>query len=305
MNSFQDITDGKELIVRKRLAGFVEKLFRYLNYDFGHDVYKQIIYGETACRTPVEEKLKNSHDAYFFLLSHHQNPLSQELLGKFFYLLLGREVDRAMLTRLATLAFTVSDQPGLESAVFFHLQAYAETVELETDVRLLVSLMFFNYFLTKAAIPTVQILKSELPIYEKYRDSYLAGKETEIYGFLLDLVRNAKFQDRGYYENLRPLTVGMIIRQFKKDRKMLIENYGIKKVSLFGSFAKGHPRIDSDIDLLVTFSQDLTGEEKSANITFLSRYYFNIFHRYIDCLEVGEYLCDEFIKEYSKIKTIY
>ena len=34
------IAQNKELIVRKRIASFLEKLLRYFGYDFRHDLYK-------------------------------------------------------------------------------------------------------------------------------------------------------------------------------------------------------------------------------------------------------------------------
>ncbi len=35
-----------ELLVRKRITAFVEKVFRFLGYDFRHYLYKKIVYGE-------------------------------------------------------------------------------------------------------------------------------------------------------------------------------------------------------------------------------------------------------------------
>ena len=74
---------------------------------------------------------------------------------------------------------------------------------------------------------------------------------------------------------------------------------------LFGSFAKGVSRIDSDIDLLFTFNQDKTSIEKENTINFLKEYYFNKFKRFIDFSEISDYLSDEFIKKINVIKTIF
>ena len=90
----------------------------------------------------------------------------------------------------------------------------------------------------------------------------------------------------------------------KKDKEFL-QSKGIKSLFLFGSFAKGVSRIDSDIDLLFTFNQDKTREELENTITFLKEYYFNKFKRYIDFSEISDYLSDEFIKEINVIKTIF
>lgn len=51
-------TQNKELIVRKKVAAFIEKTFRFYGYDFGHDDYKQIIYAEAGCKTTLESTIK-------------------------------------------------------------------------------------------------------------------------------------------------------------------------------------------------------------------------------------------------------
>ena len=44
MEEFCHITIGDELIVRKKVARFIEKYFRFLGHDFRHDLFKQIVY---------------------------------------------------------------------------------------------------------------------------------------------------------------------------------------------------------------------------------------------------------------------
>ena len=84
-----------------------------------------------------------------------------------------------------------------------------------------------------------------------------------------------------------------------------MKKYGIKTLILFGSYAKGEARIDSDIDLLYTINDDKPTKEKEEIMSFLEEYYFNKFNRFIDFTEVSEYLTDEFIKEMSKIEIIF
>lgn len=48
-----------------------------------------------------------------------------------------------------------------------------------------------------------------------------------------------------------------ILSTLRSDLSYLRERYGVKKVALFGSFAKGHPRKGSDIDILVELKKPL------------------------------------------------
>lgn len=86
---------------------------------------------------------------------------------------------------------------------------------------------------------------------------------------------------------------------------MLFEKYGVKHMYVFGSCAKGEQRIDSDIDLLVNFSLDLTLEQREENAKSMFDYYTNLFRRFVDINEVGEYIPDRLIKETIKHKKIF
>ena len=47
------------------------------------------------------------------------------------------------------------------------------------------------------------------------------------------------------------LTKAEIIRRLKEEKPYLIRNFGVVDIGLFGSYAKGKVREDSDIDIIV------------------------------------------------------
>ena len=51
------------------------------------------------------------------------------------------------------------------------------------------------------------------------------------------------------------LTKDRIIELLKAERPRLAAEFGVSKIGLFGSYAHGIPRQDSDIDLLVEFKR--------------------------------------------------
>lgn len=121
----------------------------------------------------------------------------------------------------------------------------------------------------------------------------------------MKIIENCKYQDKTYYKNLREVTIEEIRNMFIEDKDYLINVLKVKSISIFGSFAKGINRIDSDIDLLISFSLYLLKEEKESNIVFIKNYYFKKFNRFIDITEVSEYLNDDFIKETPYVKKIF
>ena len=91
----------------------------------------------------------------------------------------------------------------------------------------------------------------------------------------------------------------------KDDEEFIKKNYSIKNLSVFGSFAKQINRIDSDIDLLISFSLDLTSNEKRELVGQIKSRYFNKFNRFIDISEISEYLDDEFVRKIPYVKKIF
>lgn len=305
MNEFIDLTSGCELRVRKRIANFLEKLMCFLGFKLNHDVFKKIVYSEDMAKSDIEVKIKSYYDAYNYLISNHKNPLTKEILSKFFFILYGKIADASMLLRLSTSFFKYLDMPPLESAIEFHLKAYSEMVEIEKNERLAVSLMFFNYMLLRHDIPTVQFLNKDFEAYKEAQNTYFEGNKKPMFEFVLELIKKAKFQKKEFYDKLTPLTLKEIYDEIKKDEYLLKNKYGVKSVFVFGSFAKGIERIDSDIDMFIAFSLDLTYEKKTKSIAYLSEHYFNVFHRFIDITEVSEYLNDEYIITMTNIKKIF
>lgn len=299
------IVNKKELVVRKRIASFIEKILRFCGYDFRHDLYKQIVYGEVSICTPLEETIKDLYDAYYYLLSNHKRPLDKVLLKKFFYLLNGKEPDEALLIRIVSKFFYLDALPPIEKAIEFHLYVYKELGESNNINGLIIPLMLFNYSLVKSGIPSLRFITPTLKKYIQYRQKYIDGDKSPLYGLILEQLREAKFQDKSYYGNLRVLSTQEIFNRIIKDKNMLQERFGIQHIYLFGSFAKDLQRIDSDIDLLVVFSQNLSYETKTKFIEELANYYFNIFNRFMDFGEISDFISDEIIKEITTYIKIY
>lgn len=53
------------------------------------------------------------------------------------------------------------------------------------------------------------------------------------------------------------LTQEEVIRILRNKLPYLSSNYGVKRIALFGSFAKGKQKEDSDIDILVEFKKPI------------------------------------------------
>lgn len=57
--------------------------------------------------------------------------------------------------------------------------------------------------------------------------------------------------------NNATLTKAKIKRLLQKERRFLQEKYGVARIAVFGSFAKGEARRKSDVDILVQLTRPL------------------------------------------------
>ncbi len=70
-----------------------------------------------------------------------------------------------------------------------------------------------------------------------------------------------------------------VVEIIREELPYLIKSFGVKKIGLFGSFARGNPEADSDVDILIDF-------EKPIGLKFmdLADYLEQILGRKVDIL---------------------
>jgi uncharacterized protein len=69
------------------------------------------------------------------------------------------------------------------------------------------------------------------------------------------------------------------ISTLKEHEKLIRQKFGVKRIGIFGSFARGEEREDSDLDVLVVFEE---GQKTFDNYMDLKFYLEDLFGRKID-----------------------
>ena len=80
-----------------------------------------------------------------------------------------------------------------------------------------------------------------------------------------------------------------VIARLKEELPKLKEDFGVKSIGLFGSYAKGAQNEESDIDLLVDINEPL-----SKNFFGLWNYLENCFNKKVDLTRKGRHLRKKF-----------
>lgn len=70
-----------------------------------------------------------------------------------------------------------------------------------------------------------------------------------------------------------------IINKLQREYSYLKNEYGVKKIGIFGSYGKGNPTANSDIDLIVEFEQPI-----GFQFMELVEYLENLFGKKVDVL---------------------
>lgn len=95
------------------------------------------------------------------------------------------------------------------------------------------------------------------------------------------------------------LTAEEILRQLRADKTFLNSKFGVIDIGLFGSFAKGQPGLESDIDLIVELK-----EPKFRWLAGLQVYLEGKFNRKIELIRKGSHINKDFTNRIEK-ETLY
>ena len=85
----------------------------------------------------------------------------------------------------------------------------------------------------------------------------------------------------------------------KINEQLIRQKYGVKRIGIFGSFARGEEKEGSDIDILIEFEK---GRKTFNNYMDLKFFLVDLFHRKVDLVTVEALrpqLKDSILKEVS------
>ena len=110
------------------------------------------------------------------------------------------------------------------------------------------------------------------------------------------MVKGGKVQDKDTGADIREDVMVALNTRFPAMRKL----FGIRKIGIFGSFARGTMRPDSDVDIEVEFEE---GEETWTNFLGLAEYLEELFGRPVDLVTrrvLEEYLSADIDEEHAR-----
>ncbi len=95
------------------------------------------------------------------------------------------------------------------------------------------------------------------------------------------------------------LTKEDILDQIRKNEEML-KRYGVRRISIFGSYSRDEQREDSDIDIIVEFEE---GKKSFDNFISLAFFLEDLFKKRVDLLTPES--ISPYIRPYVNEEIIY
>lgn len=299
MEEFLKKIKNSELIVLKKVGKLIEKILRFFELDFSHERFKAVIYAKDEFQTPFEEKMKHYFDAYYYLLSNAKSPFTASVFQRFYYLIFEHPAEENIASKITSEWIWLSGQSRITKAIYLHCYVFSLLNDLNEMERWMVSFMMLNYFLVKENIPCLYLNYRDLAEYAENK-----GNEEKVKNLLYQIILQAQTQKKSYYKQLKKITLEDIALLFGEKQNFIRETYQIEHVFVYGSFAKNTARIDSDIDLLILFKEDISYPEKKRCKEELVRYLTKEFNRYVDIQEIFESLSKEMMIEATNVKKI-
>ena len=291
----------KEILVRKKVSRFIEKLITHLGYNINYQLYKEIIYREKTCENEKEVEVKNIYDSFLYLISDYKNELLEYRLKRFLYLILGEEIKEEISDEIVSLSFELRKEEAIESSSRLFIKALNLFKDYGEIKAKLISFMLLQYELVKKGIPVTVFYIRDYNTFEEIEHN----NEEDIRNFIDSVIRKNTYQDKKYYIELSDIEFNEIKEEIIKDKDILIKEHNVNHISIFGSISKNKERIDSDIDLLISFSLDATSDEIKNSIDFIKERYKDRFHRFIDVMEIKIHLTDEIRLETQYAKEVF
>ena len=276
-----------EILVRKQNVKFIYNLFKKLNIPIEHEHFKQIAYDEIMCKSTLDKYMKNVYSAYTYLLLNTKTMFDSTLISKYYYIMFKKEIDDELALKVVTAFYKPYNNDNIERSISFLHQLLYLFRELKEEEKYIISLSLFNYSL----------------IYHGYKElTDIDLKEYTKEELILKLEKENR-QEKSYYKELTDLSKKEIIQVLKKDEEYLRKN-NIETLILFGSLTREEQRIDSDIDLLVTFSDGISYIDKCNIIQMMKEEYKSKFKRYVDITELTNLVLDNYVKELQEYYII-
>lgn len=240
------------------------KIVKERVYEIYYDKIKSLSY--------LESKIKNISNSYNYILNNINQPISEDLLNQSYYLMTCELLERNIIDEILRIYYKNVDCNPHALAALLHLYIVKNISKNKVDFAFLIS----NYIMLKKD-------RWFLMPYEYCHNDYKEAIRNKDLSSLIRIFYDIELLKKEKVPCL--LSRDEVIQRVKNIKKKLCDIYGIEKLYLFGSFAKGNHTENSDLDFIVIFNDLLINKEKNDMIKKVKEYLKSEFNCDVDLLD--------------------
>ena len=276
----------------KHFYRFVEFVSKLLKADLPHERFKLLALDEFKAESKTELKIKALADSYMYLINNINQSLTTKIIKNAYFLLTGIMLNEETLNKILEIYYQNYDESSHYLATLVHFAVLDNVAERKIEFAFMLSNLIMYKKKRNPFIP-----------YEFITKEYFEAILKRDLNKLMYVFASIEVRYKTLLEN-KNLTFDDIIYVIKENKTILKNKYNVKKIYLYGSFAKHKVSESSDLDLLVIYDRSLMTFERINKTEELKEFLSQKLQIHIDLIDFSLAIREMDICEMENIITL-
>lgn len=258
--------------MKKNINNLIETIYLLKNIHLSIERIKSITEDKLECLSDEEMNVKRFSNSCNYIFSNINQVFKEEILEQAYYLLTNKLLDTNISKKIIELYYQNYDNSTEYLSALIHLSIIHNIEKRNIEFAFLVS----NYIMQKREGAFL------IPYEYSHREYLRAIKNNNLLNVMkvfFDIKRLNK------EKKTCCLSFEEVVSRIKEKKDYLIKTFKIKRLYLFGSYAKGKNTDKSDIDFAVIFNDELINIERNDMKERLTKYFEDEFNSDVDVLD--------------------
>lgn len=276
----------------KHFYRFIEFTSKLLGVNLPHERFKMIALDNFKAESKEEIEVKNFAEAYLYLTNNTNQILTTTIINKAYYLLTDIMLEEEKSKKILKVYYQNYDETSHYLAALVHFVVLDSVIERSVEFAFMISNLIM---LKKQRYPLI-------PYIFMY-DAYFKAIADRNLNKLMFIYAEIEAGSKPKY-NPKELNQEYIITEIKLCKSILKRKYNVKKLYLYGSYAKQKTSMTSDLDLLVIYDKNLINFERCRNNDQLIKFLSERFQITVDLLDFTHAMTNLDINEMENVITL-
>ena len=287
----------------KEIPSFITKISNHIGYQVQIFQVKDMYNGDYECFSSEEDRVKSYLDCYIFLLNNVPNVICKSIVEKAIFIMSQKRVNKSKLEEVISEFISIKEERNIKKII--NISFNLSSLIRNNKDKYIFRLMIMNYLLLHYHYKAIKYYRGDFQILDQYLKEYSNGNKENLENYIINKEVESKELSEDYYMNLKEVKLEEIVEFIKINKEEFIKKYRIDSLAIFGSFAKGKERLDSDIDIMIRFEDFVPLLKRNQYIKEIEDKLFNKFNRFSDIHVENEIMSEQEIKIFKdNIKVI-